>query len=67
LSDEFYPPVYPPRPPERPWREPPTFPPFVAPTDDVARLLRRILDRLDSIERRLDRIERLLQGRSQGP
>jgi hypothetical protein len=51
-----------PRRPERPWERPwpsPTPMPIV-PTEDVNRTLKQILDRLGAIEKRLEKIEKLL-------
>lgn len=51
-----------PRKPERPeegrWPSPIPLPRFN--TEDVGRLLKQILDRLDAVEKRLERIEKLL-------
>lgn len=56
-----------PTPPERPHRPPlpPRMPYPIAPLleEDVKRILGDILKRLDSIEMRLDRIEKLLTSR----
>ena len=46
------------RPEERRWPSP--TPPPMFPTEDVGRVLKQILDRLDAIEKRLERIEKLL-------
>ena len=51
-----------PRRPERPWERPlpsPTPMPII-PTEDVNRILKQILDRLGTIEKRLEKIEKLL-------
>jgi hypothetical protein len=48
---------------ERRWPSP-TPTPLVPAREDVGRLLRNILDRLDRIERRLEKIEAVLAGRS---
>lgn len=52
------PPVRPERPEERRWPSPTPMP--TAPTEDMGRLLKQILDRLDAIEKRLERIEKAL-------
>jgi hypothetical protein len=59
-----YPPPMPRR-PERPeeWRWPPPTPLPVTPPEDVGRLLKQILDRLDAIEKRLGNIEKMLMER----
>lgn len=57
-----YPPPVLPRGPERPeerrWPAPTPLPTVV--TEDVGRVLKQILDRLDAIEKRLESIEKLL-------
>jgi len=57
--------VYPPRiprplkrPEEQRWPSPTPLP--VAPEEDMGKILKMILDRLDAIEKRLDNIEKLL-------
>jgi len=57
-----YPPPPLPRRPEIPeeWRWPPPTPLPVTPTEDIGRVLKQILDRLDAIEKRLGSIEKLL-------
>ena len=45
-------------PEERRWPSPTPLP--IVPTEDVNRVLKQILDRLDAIEKRLENIERLL-------
>jgi len=59
--------IPPPTPPERPLRPPlpPRWPYPAAPLpeEDARRILKDILKRLDSIEARLERIEKLLLGR----
>lgn len=59
--------IPPPTPPERPLRPPlpPSWPYPVAPLpeEDIRRVLKDVLKRLDSIDMRLDRIEKLLLGR----
>jgi len=57
--------VYPPTLPERPerqqdrrWPSPTPLPDF--PTEDVGRILKQILNRLDTIEKRLENIEKML-------
>jgi len=58
----FRPPVPLPRRPERPnesgWPSPTPMP--TVPTEDVGKTLKLILDRLDAIEKRLERIEKAL-------
>lgn len=58
-----------PRRPEIPeegrWPSPLPLP--AVPVEDVGRLLQQILARLDAIEARLDRIEKILQGRPRTP
>lgn len=46
------------RPEERRWPSPTPLP--IVPTEDVNRVLKQILDRLDAIEKRLENIEKLL-------
>lgn len=61
--------VYPPprlpgkpeRPEERKWPSPTPLP--TVPTEDIGTVLKRILDRLDAIEKRLESIEKLLLER----
>jgi len=55
-------PVPAPRRPERPeeWRWPSPTPLPAVPVEDVGRVLNQILDRLDAIEKRLERIEKAL-------
>ena len=57
-----YPPPITPRRPERPeeWRWPAPTPLPAVPSEDVGRILKQILDRLDAIEKRLERIEKAL-------
>ncbi len=52
-------------PEERRWPSPIPMP--VVPTEDTNRVLKQILDRLDAIEKRLERIEKLLTGRQPAP
>lgn len=61
----YYPTVPGPRRPERPedWRWPSPTPLPVVPGQDVGKLLKQILDRLDAIEKRLERIEKALMER----
>jgi len=61
----YPPPVPAPRRPERPeeWRWPSPTPLPAIPAEDVGRVLKQILDRLDAIEKRLERIERALMER----
>ena len=57
----FYPPpvpTRPERPEERRWPSPTPLP--MVPPEDAGKLLKQILDRLDAIEKRLERIEKLL-------
>jgi hypothetical protein len=55
-----------PRRPERPeqgrWPSPTPLPRFN--TEDTGRLLKQILDRLDAVEKRLERIEKLLTAQT---
>jgi hypothetical protein len=57
-----YPPPLLPRRPERPeerrWPSPTPLP--LIPTEDVGKILKQILNRLDAIERRLEKIEKIL-------
>ena len=46
------------RPEEPGW--PPTIPLPVTPAEDVGRILKQVLERLEGIEKRLDNIEKLL-------
>lgn len=46
------------RPEERRWPSPTPLP--VVPAEDVGKVLKQILNRLDAIEKRLERIEKLL-------
>lgn len=61
----YRPPMPMPRRPERPeeltWPSPTPLP--VTPTEDVGKTLKQILDRLDAIEKRLERIEQALMQR----
>ncbi len=54
-----------PRPPERPeerrWPSPTPVP--LVPAEDVGKVLKQILDRLDAIEKRLEKIEKTLAKR----
>jgi len=57
----LYPPPVPGRPgkpEERRWPSPTPLP--MVPPEDVGKVLKQILDRLDAIEKRLERIEKLL-------
>ena len=58
-------PRLPERPEEQRWPSPVPMP--VIPTEDTNRVLKQILDRLDVIEKRLERIEKLLAGRQPAP
>jgi len=58
-------PRHPERPEERRWPSPTPMP--VVPAEDTNRVLRQILDRLDAVEKRLERIEKLLAGRQPAP
>jgi len=64
-----YPYPMPIRRPERPedqrWPSPTPLPTF--PAEDVGRVLKQVLDRLDAIEKRLERIEKLLAERQATP
>jgi len=65
-----YPPtLLPPRRPERPeeWRWPSPTPLPIVPAEDMGRVLKQILDRLDAIEKRLEKIEKLLAGKQPIP
>ena len=57
-----YPPPLLPRPPKRPeerrWPSPTPVP--LVPTEDAGKVLKQILDRLDAIEKRLEKIEKIL-------
>jgi len=63
----YHPPVPAPRRPERPeeWRWPSPTPLPTVPVEDMGRVLKQILDRLDAIEKRLERIEKALMERQQ--
>ncbi|MEA2089156.1 MAG: hypothetical protein U9O89_00120 [Thermoproteota archaeon] len=64
-----YPPLLPrrpERPSERHW-PPPTPVPMVPAGEDVGKLLKQILNRLDKIEKRLEKIETMLAGRLPPP
>ena len=58
-------PRHPEKPEERRWPSPTPMP--VVPPEDTNRVLKQILDRLDAIEKRLERIEKLLTGRQAAP
>jgi len=59
-NPSFRPPLGPPERPERPGIYPTwPYPPLI-PNEDTRKILREILTRLESIENRLDRIEKLL-------
>lgn len=64
-----YPPPLLPRRPERPegrrWPSPTPVP--LVPTEDVGKVLKQILDRLDAIEKRLEKIEKILTERQPIP
>ncbi len=64
-----YPPPLLPRRPERPeerrWPSPTPVP--LVPAEDVGKVLKQILDRLDDIEKRLGKIEKILTERHQIP
>ncbi len=64
-----YPPPLLPRRPERPegrrWPSPTPVP--LVPTEDVDKVLKQILDRLDAIEKRLEKIEKILTERQPIP
>jgi len=64
--------VYPPALPKRPerkedWRWPSPTPIPSFPTEDVGRMLKQILDRLDAIEKRLENIEKMLSKGQRTP
>lgn len=58
-----------PRRPERPeeqrWPSPTPMP--MVPVEDTNRILKQVLDRLEAIEKRLERIEKLLAGGPPAP
>ena len=60
--EAVYPPPILPRGPERPeerrWPSPTPLP--SVPAEDIGRILKQVLDRLDAIEKRLENIEKLL-------
>lgn len=60
-----YPPPLLPRRPERPqerrWPSPTPVP--LVPAEDAGKVLKQILDRLDAIEKRLEKIEKILAER----
>ncbi|MFQ6065402.1 MAG: hypothetical protein ACE5L6_08000 [Candidatus Bathyarchaeia archaeon] len=58
-------PRLPERPEERRWPSPVPMP--MIPAEDTNRILKQILDRLDLIEKRLERIEKLLAERQPVP
>jgi len=60
-------PILPRRPefPEERWPSPTPLPVFL--TEDTGKLLKQILERLDAIEKRLDRIEKLLATKQPAP
>ncbi len=64
-----YPPPLLPRRPERPeerrWPSPTPMP--LAPTEDAGKVLKQILDRLDAIEKRLEKIEKILAEKQSIP
>jgi len=64
-SGAYHRPVPLPRRPERPeeigWPSPTPLP--TIPTEDVAKTLKQILDRLDAIEKRLENIEKMMMQR----
>ena len=64
-----YPPPIPPRRPERPeerrWPSPTPLP--TVPTEDVGKVLKQILNRLEAIEKRLERIEKMLMEKRPFP
>jgi len=49
------------RPEERRWPSPTPLP--TVPTEDVGKVLKQILNRLDAIEKRLERIEKMLMAK----
>lgn len=53
------------RPEERRWPSPTPLP--MVPTEDVGKLLKQILNRLDAIEKRLERIEKMLMAKQPIP
>jgi len=52
-------------PEERRWPSPTPLP--MLPTEDVGKMLKQILDRLDAIEKRLERIEKMLMEKQPIP
>ena len=58
-------PRHPERPEERRWPSPTPMP--MVPAEDTNRILKQVLDRLDAIEKRLERIEKLLTERQPVP
>jgi len=52
-------------PEERRWPSPTPLPMF--PTEDIGKVLKQILDRLDAIEKRLERIEKTLMEKKPIP
>ena len=64
--------VYPPTLPRKPERKedlrwPPSTPLPSFPTEDTGRILKKILDRLDAIEKRLESIEKMLMEGKRAP
>jgi len=60
-TEMVYPPRFPrplKRPEEQRWPSPTPLP--VVPAEDIVKILKQILERLDAIEKRLDNIEKLL-------
>ena len=49
------------RPEERRWPSPTPLP--MVPTEDVGKVLKQILNRLDAIEKRLERVEKILMAK----
>jgi len=59
------PPRWPETPEERRWPSPTPMP--IVPAEDIGKVLKQILDRLNAIEKRLERIEKHLVGKQPTP
>jgi len=64
-TPSLLPPRWPEKPEERRWPSPTPMP--IVPAEDIGRMLKQILDRLNAIEKRLERIEKLLMGKQPTP